>query len=88
MNCTRCGGAGVLNVHQIPDEVLFALEQSEDFALKVIDWANSREESNDVMPCDCCGDGEGWHGTPGEHDGNDYGSDGPYAYNGGLPECW
>jgi hypothetical protein len=23
---------------------------------------------HDVSVCDCCGDGEGWHGTPGEHD--------------------
>ena len=24
---------------------------------------------HDVQVCDCCGDGEGWHGTPGEHNG-------------------
>ena len=22
---------------------------------------------HDVSVCDCCGDGENWHGTPGEH---------------------
>ena len=25
---------------------------------------------HDVSVCDCCGDGETWHGAPGEHDWN------------------
>jgi hypothetical protein len=39
--------------------------------------------------CDCCGDGEGWYGEPGQHYTSDdpVGHNGPYAYNGGLCEC-
>lgn len=45
---------------------------------------------DDVTVCDCCGDGDGeWYGEPGHHfdGGDERGSNGPYAYNGGLPEC-
>uniref|UniRef100_A0A6M3JHU8 Uncharacterized protein n=1 Tax=viral metagenome TaxID=1070528 RepID=A0A6M3JHU8_9ZZZZ len=44
---------------------------------------------HDVTVCDCCGDGEGWYGEPGEHYNSDdpSGPDGPYGYNGGLCEC-
>ena len=47
------------------------------------------ELHHDVEVCDCCGDGESWHGEPGEHYGPDDppGNDGPYGYNGGLCEC-
>lgn len=47
------------------------------------------ELNHDVQVCDCCGDGESWYGTPGEHYGPDDppGPGGPYDYNGGLCEC-
>lgn len=32
---------------------------------QVLAWMDSHE--SDVTVCDCCGDGEGWYGTPGEH---------------------
>ena len=43
----------------------------------------------DTAVCDCCGDGEGWYGIPGEHYNSDDppGEDGLYRYNGGLCEC-
>jgi len=27
----------------------------------------TRCEGHDVQVCDCCGDGDGWYGIPGEH---------------------
>ena len=47
------------------------------------------EIAHDIKICDCCGDGEGWYGIPGEHynDEDPIGNYGPYAYNGGLCEC-
>jgi hypothetical protein len=27
--------------------------------------------AHDVSVCDCCGDGQSWYGTPGQHDGDD-----------------
>ena len=52
----------------------------------IVDWIKSNPDS-DVSVCDCCGDGEGWCGTPSEHDYKDFGMNGPYAYNGGVPLC-
>ncbi len=83
MNCTRCDGTGFLNLHQIPDSELYYLDSPEAIA----EWME-RNQDNDVQVCDCCGNGESHYGTPGEHDSRDYGQSGPYAYNGGLPECY
>lgn len=82
MTCTRCDNTGFLNVHQLPDGVL---ELGVD---AVLVWIKAQTEPHDVQVCDCCGDGELWNGAPGEHNSADYGSSGPYAYNGGLPECY
>ena len=80
--CTRCEGSGFLNLHQIDDKSIL---EDNDLILK---WIEENEE-HDVQVCDCCGDGEDWYGTPGEHYNNDdpRGPNGPYAYNGGLCEC-
>lgn len=47
------------------------------------------EEQHDVQVCDCCGDGEGHYGIPGEHYNPEdpMGEKGPYASNGGLAQC-
>jgi hypothetical protein len=63
MNCTRCDGTGFLNLHQIPDSELYHLDSPEAIA----EWME-RNQDNDVQVCDCCGNGEDWYGTPGEHD--------------------
>ena len=80
MNCTRCEGTGFLNTSQLPPEV------ADGGADIILAWTHDNA-NHDVEICDCCGDGVGWYGQPGEHDSKDYGNDGPYAYNGGLPEC-
>jgi len=63
--CTRCDGTGFLNLHQVDDTTLDRFDQTGDHQI-ILDWiaANS---CHDVSVCDCCGDGEVWHGTPGEH---------------------
>ncbi len=84
MNCTRCQGTGFLNIEQVPQEIQ---GKSPD---EILAWVKGWNEPNDISVCDCCGDGEGaWYGVPGEHYSADdpRGSEGPYAYNGGLCEC-
>ncbi len=83
--CTRCESTGFLNLNQVPDDVLKRFDEYGDPQI-ILDWISQNE--SDVQVCDCCGDGSGWYGEPGEHNPNDYGHHGPYAYNGGLPECW
>ena len=71
MTCNRCGGSGMLNHNQIvqhwpwldgdPARALAALEEA-GLQLGV---------DHDVQVCDCCGDGENWHGVPGQHDNDD-----------------
>ena len=82
MTCTRCKNSGFLNLEQIPEE-----QRGEIETMRA--WMAANPES-DVSVCDCCGDGEDWYGVPGEHfQGGDHGGErGPYAYNGGLPECY
>jgi len=82
LTCTRCDGSGFLNLWQIPGDV-----PSDDHDV-VVGWI-AATKGHDVAVCDCCGDGEGWHGTPGEHYGSDDppGHNGPYSYNGGFCEC-
>ena len=81
--CTRCEETGFLNADQLPDGMLDGDEMYE-----ALYWI-SENLDHDVSVCDCCGDGESWYGTPGEHYGrNDPpGHCGPYAYNGGYCEC-
>lgn len=90
--CTRCESTGFLNVDQLP----FDMYSNADPIESVWGWINEMakkdppNDAHDVSVCDCCGDGEAsWHGTPGEHYGDEdpRGMDGPYAYNGGLCEC-
>lgn len=86
MNCTRCDGTGFINLEQIQGEDLAAIEVAPCFTTAVQEWM--KRNASDVAICDCCGDGTGWYGEPGVHDESQYGKNGPYAYNGGLPECW
>ena len=81
MVCTRCSGSGFLNVDQLPEGV----EGVDEILL----WLRRERTIYDVAICDCCGDGEAWHGESGQHymDDDPQGPDGPYAYNGGLCEC-
>lgn len=84
MTCTRCQGTGFLNTEQIPLEVW--LENSTEIKA----WIDGQTSgSTDAKVCDCCGDGEVWYGTAGEHYTQDdpKGPFGPYVYNGGLCEC-
>lgn len=78
--CTRCESTGFLNTHQAD------LDYSDHDAVN--DWI-TRHEDSDIQVCDCCGDGEGWYGTPGEHYNREdpQGPNGPYAGNGGLCHC-
>lgn len=87
-NCTRCETTGFLNLHQLTDEQHQAAEDSDDFHQHIM-AAHCDDDELDVCVCDCCGDGEGWYGTPGEHYGPDdpQGPRGPYAGNGGLCRC-
>lgn len=89
MNCTRCQTTGFLNIEHVPDSVLIKAENSDDFHAAIQAWAEAHHDDHDVVVCDCCGDGDGtWHGDPGDHNPSDFGKSGPYAYNGGRPECW
>lgn len=87
--CTRCESTGFLNIHQLSEEKSAELDLlgAQEFLNKNTDIIESEE--NDIQVCDCCGDGEGWYGIPGEHYNSDDppGKSGPYAYNGGLCEC-
>ena len=82
MICTRCDGTGFLNINQVPPSI------ADKGAEKILSWIGCATD-HDVMVCDCCGNGEEWYGEPGQHymGGDTAGKNGPYAYNGGLPEC-
>lgn len=84
MTCTRCQGTGFLNLHQIDDPAV-----TDGGVEKIERWIKAQTEPHDVQVCDCCGDGEGWYGTPGEHYSHDdpRGPYGPYARNGGVCDC-
>ena len=101
--CTRCEGTGFLNIEQVPadidcsdtDAVLGWMDDRDDQINQLSCSCHLNppcpkcELLHDVQVCDCCGDGENWHGTPGEHYGPDdpMGPKGPYASNGGLCHC-
>jgi hypothetical protein len=84
--CTRCQGTGFLNIDQV-DENTCVLSEEEGHEV-ILEWIKDNE-NHDVQVCDCCGDGEDWHGEIGCHymGGDIIGEAGPYAYNGGLCEC-
>lgn len=67
-SCTRCEGSGFLNIHQVPDNVLVRHAETGDGEV-IVAWIRDNSD-HDVGVCDCCGDGEGWYGTPGEHEWN------------------
>ena len=70
--CTRCGGTGFLNTHQLPAGVN---EQDKQAVLDWIDLTPSSE--HDVSVCDCCGNGELWNvREPGHHCASD-----PHPYD-------
>ncbi len=81
--CTRCDGTGFLNVDQIDGAA-----RADGSTAAIEQWI-ATHDAHDVAICDCCGDGEHWYGSPGEHYGSDDppGDYGPYGYNGGLCEC-
>jgi hypothetical protein len=87
MTCTRCQGTGFLNLHQVDEATIKRFDETGDHGI-ILQWIKDNE-NHDVSVCDCCGDTEGWYGTPGEHYTKDDppGFHGPYAYNGGLCEC-
>jgi hypothetical protein len=84
--CTRCQGTGFLNIHQLDEQHLELFDEHGPSV--VLQWISNSDEY-DVQVCDCCGDGENWHGEAGSHyiGGDEIGVRGPYAYNGGLCEC-
>lgn len=83
MHCTRCEGTGFLNLFQLED--IQGGPDINDFD-SILKWLqNESNHDHDVTPCDCCGDGTGWYGQPGEHFCGE--SMDCYQYNGGLPEC-
>lgn len=89
IHCTRCEESGFLNLHQMPDRYYGShINGDIDDIDEILKWIKSNDD-HDVQVCDCCGDGEGWYGTPGEHYNSEdpSGNDGPYAYNGGYCEC-
>jgi len=87
IRCNPCDGTGFKNLHQIPESELEVM--SGDLVTLVPQWMARQTEPHDVQVCDCCGDGESWYGTPGEHYNHDdpVGERGPYASNGGLCKC-
>ena len=102
--CIPCEGSGFLNIDQVPDDVdkssvdavlawmiesKARLEESSGCSCHLHAPCSFCVESHDVAVCECCGDGDGWYGTPGEHYNADDqpGPNGPYASNGGLCKC-
>ena len=88
MICTRCEGTGFINLHQLPESILEQFDDNGDPEW-LANWLKENDQEYDTQVCDCCGDGEGWYGTPGEHYNSDEppGKNGPYGYNGGLCKC-
>ena len=88
IQCTRCGGTGFLNLFQI-DPDIYGMDVPDLSDGEAIEKWIKTHDNHDVQICDCCGDGEGWYGIPGEHYNQDdqAGRNGPYYYNGGLCKC-
>jgi len=88
MTCTRCDNTGFLNLDQVDDVSRKQFDEAGEHQI-ILDWIKAQTEPHDVSVCDCCGNGESWHGTPGEHYTTTHDARGgeAYAYNGGLAEC-
>ncbi len=83
MTCTRCGGTGVLNEHLLA--ALMPEDGTADDIARILQFLHSVEGGqHEVRVCDCCGDGDRWYGTPGEH----YGPDDPRGPNWTLRQQW
>lgn len=83
LTCTRCDGTGFLNYDQLDDGLTDQLTPDE-----ILEWIE-KNPGTEARVCDCCGNGEVWYGTPGEHYNSPDmpGREGVYGYNGGLCEC-
>ncbi len=88
MHCTKCEGTGFLNNEAGPPNNMTKEGIPELDHEQLRQWCLAHPDS-DFQVCDCCGDGENWYGTPGEHYNSDdpMGMHGPYASNGGLCKC-
>jgi hypothetical protein len=88
LTCTRCEGTGFLNLSQIPESDMGEINKTLYPNDAILLWIKDNDGC-DVQVCDCCGDGEGWYGIPGEHYNSEDppGKNGPYAFNGGLCQC-
>ena len=86
LTCTRCEGTRFLNLDQVDNPTLEEFDETGEHD-DILSWVK-HNGFHDVSVCDCCGDGEVWYDIPGEHNENQFGDNGPYAYNGGLPECY
>ena len=88
ITCNHCQGTGFLNIDQVEEDLEITINPESLNHDAVLEWI-TKAKDHDVAVCSCCGDGEDWHGTPGEHYNSDDlpGNNGPYAYNGGLCEC-
>jgi hypothetical protein len=87
MTCTRCETTGFLNIDQVSEDVRKQFDETGGHEV-ILKWMRENT-GHDVSVCDCCGNGETWYGTPGEHyhDSDPTGPNGPYASNGGLCKC-
>ena len=88
LTCTRCENTGFLNLGQIDSDIYGQDVPDMTDCEAILKWIATHDD-HDVQVCDCCGDGDGWYGIPGEHYNSDdpAGNHGPYQYNGGLCEC-
>lgn len=68
MTCTHCE-RGFLNLDQVAEETLKRFSETGDHQV-ILDWMAAHAD-HDVAVCDCCGDGETWYGTPGDHYSNE-----------------
>lgn len=70
MICTRCENTGFLNLEQVDEVTLQRFNDTGDPQV-ILDWIEANV-GHDVVPCDCCGNGDawGWYGIPGLHDLN------------------
>ena len=86
--CTPCEGTGFLNLSQIDPDIYGEDVCDSTDCDAILKWVETHND-HDVQICDCCGDGDGWYGNPGEHYNAEdpIGKYGPYAYNGGLCKC-
>jgi hypothetical protein len=69
--CTRCSGSGLLNYHQIREAWPEFAGEAADVLAALEGAGLELGVDHDVQVCDCCGDGETWHGEPGQHNHDD-----------------